>query len=172
MVIIKSIYPANLKKKDKNLWVNNYHYKSEAYIFNSKEECLFELKKYMENFFDINVNQCVYMIIKTNYEDISIENKNVFINAKEIKRGIIFKILLNDIYNNWDNFFFYWGESNRIQLFLPIDNDRISFDKLERIAKHYRIDYASYIEIINNCKYIISDTGDGDEFELIKKTIN
>lgn len=169
---IKNIYPANLKRKDKQLWDNNYNYKSEAYIFTDKNECLFELKKYMENILVVDTNQYIYMIIKTNYEDIIIEDKNIFLDVKEIKGGIIFKTFLRVIYDKWDILFSYWGESNRIQLFLPKDDEKISFDKLECIAKHYRINYTLYIGIITNCRYIISDTGDGEEFELIRDVGN
>lgn len=169
MLRIKNVYPANLKMKEKKIWTNNYYYKSEAFIFSDKKECLFELKKYVENILSVDIDQCAYMIIKLNYDDISVHDKNFFIDYKKIRGGIIFKSLLSDICNKWNMLFYNWGESNRIQLFIPKNNNMVLFNKLQCIANHYLIDYASYMSVISECKCIISDTGDGEEFELIRK---
>lgn len=162
---IKNVYPANLKKKDKVYWENDCKYKANAYIFTDKNECLTYLGNFLRE--KIALNIIVYVILKTNYEETNILNNCYVCPICKIKKGIIFKCDLVDICNIWDDLFEKWGDSDRIQIFIPKHNNALSHNEIELVSKHYRNNYESYLSVIEKCEYIISDTGDGEEFELI-----
>ena len=166
MIVKNNIVPINIKNRDKKIWKRGSSYTANAYIFSSRNECLESLKETIccskKEFKDSKV----FIVIMLDSEDPSIYIESRFAKI-DIKNGALIVVDICDIDLIVPYFYRYWGNSRRFQLFFSYNNEMTLTEQLMNICKKYLNSFDSYYSIIKKCELVLSDSGDGDELELI-----
>lgn len=170
-MVKRIVYPINLRKKDFIEWEKNENFFAEAYIFSSKEECIQYITELISNVCK-NMYK-VFILIQSYYDEIDsspfIQNMEI-LERKNIKNSLLGCTDSHQLTKYLGEILQIWGETARIQLFFTKEGDEGFINKVHLLSKKYYNSHKEYFEIIYNCDYIISDTGDGEEFELIQKS--
>lgn len=166
MIIKNNITPINIKYKDKKAWCALSSYISNAYIFSNRDECLKNIKEIIEHCKSRFERIYVYVIIKLDSIYPSFNSESYF-TAFDMKYGSIIAVDICNVDDIVPYLYRYWGYSQRIQLFFSYYDKEAFIDMITKISKKYLNSFDSYYSVINKCELIISDSGDGDELELI-----
>ena len=170
MLVKKSVVPINLRRKDYKKWGSQNAFFADAYIFDNTEECIVYAKELMLNICSSDYQ--VYLLIQPPYPEERIlehcytyfgvplrktkkNNGAIWIVTGEEFRGIVDEILL------------LWGMNDRMQIYFAKESNRLG-DCNYTISGKFQFRLEDFMCVINECDYIITDSGDGEEFELIR----
>ena len=162
----KKVYPLNLKKKETILWERNELLIATAYIFDNKSQCIRMVKNTIK---DIIQDNMVYILIKPLYDELSYKKEFGSLDCEITDSYCIIKGNKDTIDDIFKKVFKFWGELCRFQFFISQFCNTDILNIIREFSKKYRNSYKLYYKLAMQCVAIISDTGDGEEFEIITK---